>query len=140
MVAAGHDTSLTQGEPAATIGRRAAARLRLAVPARFVSITATRACILLDISRSGARIALASPAPFRQSGYIAIGRLEPFGIVVRSERFYDGGGGGGINAVAFDEPIAQADVLEIRRYAELFEQRERQTLRDQVRRWVTGEP
>lgn len=40
----------------------------------------------------------------------------------------------------FDEPISQAEVLEIRRYAELFEQRERQTLRDQVRRWVTGEP
>lgn len=140
MVAAGHDTSLMQDDPATTIGRRAAARLRLAIPARFVSITATQSCILLDISRSGARFALASPAPCRQSGYIAIGRLEPFGTVVRSERLGLGAGAGGINAVAFDEPIAQAEVLEIRRYAEDFELRERQALRDQVRRWVAGEP
>ncbi len=140
MVAAWHDTSLTQDETAANIGRRASARLRLAIPARFVSITATQSCILLDISRSGARIALANPAPCRQSGYIAIGRLEPFGIVVRSERLGIGAGGGGINAVAFDEPIAQAEVLEIRRYAEDFALRERQALRDQVRRWVSGEP
>jgi hypothetical protein len=47
---------------------------------------------------------------------------------------------GGINAVAFDEPISEAHVLAIRRYAEVFEQREHQALRDQVRRWVSGEP
>lgn len=125
-----------QSDAAAPIGRRAAARLRLAIPARFVSITATQGCILLDISRGGAQIALVSPAPSRQSGYIEVGRLALFGMVVRSER----GSGGGINAVAFDEPIGEADVLAIRRYAEVFEQRERQALRDQVRRWVSGEP
>ncbi|MCM0001253.1 MAG: hypothetical protein NBV68_17920 [Erythrobacter sp.] len=138
MTAAWHDTFLTQNDTAVTIGRRASARLRLAIPARFVSVTATQGCILLDISRSGARIALARPAPCRQSGYIAIGRLEPFGTVVRSERLGDGGSG--INAVAFDEPISEADVLAVRRYAEDFEMRERQALRDQVRRWVAGEP
>ncbi|WP_285713264.1 PilZ domain-containing protein [Erythrobacter oryzae] len=132
----GHETSLTQDAAAATVGRRAAARLRLAIPARFVSVTATQGCILLDISRSGARIALESPAPTRKSGYIEIGRLELFGMVVRSERLGDGG----INAVAFDDPISEAEVLAIRRFAEAFEQRERQTLRDQVRRWVSGEP
>lgn len=136
MTDAGHDTPLAHDETAAAaVGRRAAARLRLAIPARFVSITATQTCILLDISRSGARIALASPATCRQSGYIAIGRLEVFGMVVRSET----GHGGGINAVVFDEPLAEAEVLAIRRYAEDFEQRERQSLRDQVRKWVTGE-
>lgn len=136
MTAAVHDTFLTQNDTATKVGRRASARLRLAVPARFVSVTATQACILLDVSRSGARIALARPAPCRQSGYIAIGWLEPFGMVVRSECLGDGG----INAVAFDEPIGQTDVLAIRRYAEEFELRERQALRDQVRRWVAGEP
>ncbi|MFM7377575.1 MAG: PilZ domain-containing protein [Erythrobacter sp.] len=134
-MAAGHETSLTQEHTAATAGRRAAARLRLAIPARFVSVTATQGCILLDISRSGARIALESPVPCRQSGSIEIGRLELFGMVVRSERLGDGG----INAVAFDEPISEAEVLAVRHYAEVFEQRERQTLRDQVRHWVSGE-
>ncbi|WP_017666465.1 hypothetical protein [Porphyrobacter sp. AAP82] len=135
MTDAGHFIPPTRDDSETAIGRRAAARLRLAIPARFVSITATQACILLDISRSGARIALVSPAPCRQSGYIAIGRLEAFGMVVRSET----GHGGGINAVAFDEPLAQAEVLAIRRFAENFELRERQALREQVRKWVTGE-
>ena len=135
-MAPGRDTFLTQDDTAATIGRRASARLRLAIPARFVSVTATQGCILLDLSRSGARIALASPAPSRQSGYIEVGRLQLFGMVVRCER----GGDGGINAVAFDEPISHADVLAIRSYAEDFELRGRQALRDQVRRWVSGEP
>ncbi|WP_066524829.1 PilZ domain-containing protein [Erythrobacter sp. CCH5-A1] len=138
MMAADHDITQAQdgaAVAAAAIGRRAAPRLRLAIPARFISVTATQGCILLDISRSGARIALASPAPFRQSGYIEIGRFELFGMVVRSERLGDGG----INAVAFDEPMSEAEVLAIRSFAEVFEQRERQSLRDQVRRWVTGE-
>jgi hypothetical protein len=134
-MAAEHDTSLMQDD-VATIGRRTAARLRLAIPARFVSVFATQACILLDISRSGARIALASPATLRQSAYIAVGRFELFGMVVRRERFGDGG----INAVAFDESISEPEVLAIRRFAEDFELRERQGLRDQVRRWVSGEP
>ena len=43
------------------LGRRAAARLRLAIPARFASIYSTQNCILLDISRTGAGLALASP-------------------------------------------------------------------------------
>jgi len=136
MTPAGHETSPTQVDTAAKVGRRAAARLRLAIPARFVSVTATQACILLDISRSGARIALASPAPSRKSGYIEVGRLELFGTIVRCERLGDGG----LNAVAFDEPIGEAEVLAIRRFGEDFALREHQALRDQVRRWVSGEP
>jgi hypothetical protein len=138
MTAADHDIALTQGVMAAAIGRRAAPRLRLALPARVTSITATQNCILLDISRGGARIALASPVPCWQSSYIAFGRFELFGMVVRSESSAEAGGGG-VNGVAFDEPISQAEVLEIRRFAEVFEQCERQALHDQVRRWVTGE-
>lgn len=125
----------SQSDAEPTVGRRAAPRLRLAIPARFVSITATQPCILLDISRSGARIALASPVACRQSGFIEIGRLELFGTIVRAER----GGDGGVNAVAFDDPISETEVLAIRRFAEDFELREMQSLRDQVRRWVAGE-
>lgn len=136
MPAAYHDIPLTQDSAAPPVGRRASARLRLAIPARFVSVIATQTCILLDVSRSGARLALASPAARGQSGVIEVGGLEMFGMIVRSEC----GADGGVNAVAFDEPIAQADVLAIRRYAEDFELRERQALRDQVRRWVAGEP
>lgn len=58
-----------------------------------------------------------------------------FGTVVRT----DHGNGGGINAIAFDDLMFGAQVLEIRRFAEEFESREREALREQVRRWVTGE-
>lgn len=127
--------SADSGTPAA-IGRRSAARLRLAIPARFVSIHATQACILLDLSQSGARIGLASPIAEGQSGYLEVARFAMFGAVVRT----DHGNGGGINAIAFDDPISGAQVLDIRRFAEEFESREREALREQVRRWVTGEP
>lgn len=118
------------------VGRRGSARLRLAVPARFVSVYSTQPCVVLDISRTGARVALPGPLPPNHSGYIEIGRFEVFGSIVRIEPGPDGG----INAMAFDEPISKALVLEIRKFAEDFELRERELLRDQVRRWVSGEP
>jgi len=120
----------------APVGRRSAARLRLAIPARFVSIFATQSGILLDVSRSGARIGLAQPPAEGGAGYLDFARFERFGTIVRTDR----GIGGGIIGIVFDEPLTNAQVLEIRRYAEQFETNERQALRNQVRRWVTGEP
>lgn len=117
------------------VGRRMAARLRLAIPARFVSIYATQPGIMLDISRTGARIALARPLAEGQSGYVAIARLEAFGTIIRTERGLEGG----INAIVFDEPLPQAQVLEIRRFAEDYALREKSALREQVRLWVSGE-
>ncbi len=112
-----------------------AARLRLALPVRFVSIFSTQSCIVLDISRNGDRLALPNPLAKGQAGYLEIGYLTVFGVVVRTERGPDGG----INALAFDEPISKAQVLDIRRFAEGFALRERDTLLDQVRRWVWGD-
>jgi hypothetical protein len=121
------------GAPVA--GRRATARLRLAIPARFVSIYSGQPCILMDLSSSGARMALAQPVARGQSGYVAIGRLEMFGMIVRAERHADMA----VIAMAFDEPLARDVVLAVRSFAEGFEEREHRHLRDQVRRWVTGE-
>jgi PilZ domain len=123
------------GDAASAVGRRAAPRLRLAIPARFVSIYSVQPCVLLDISCTGARMALAQPLPRGKSGFIEIARMEIFGDVVRMERGIDGG----VNAIAFEAPITKAQVLGIRHFAEDFELREHRALRDQVRRWVTGE-
>jgi hypothetical protein len=122
-------------DDAAVIGRRSAPRLRLAVPGRFVSIYSTQNCILLDVSRSGARLGLATPIAEGLCGYLEIARLEVFGSIVRTERGIEGG----INAMAFDDVIAKAQVLDIRRFAEEYEARERRALREQVKRWVTGD-
>lgn len=128
--------SLTTEDAAVLIGRRAAARLRLAIPARFVSIYSTQNCLLLDISQTGARVALANPLAEHKSGFLIFAQFELFGSIVRADR----GAGGGANAIAFDDPITQADVLEVRRFAEGFDARERLAIRDLVRRWVDGEP
>jgi len=118
-----------------TIGRRAAARLRLSIPARLLTIQGIHDCILLDLSRTGARIGLAKPLPVGTDGFIKVGPVEVFGEVVRHEI----GRGGGINAVRFDDHLAPDDVLAVRHHAETFRLREREHLLDQVRRWVTGE-
>ncbi len=116
-------------------GRREAARLRLSIPAQLVSIYATHDCILLDLSRTGARIALAEPLAVGEGGYLRIGRLEVFCEAVRTMI----GSGGGLNGLAFDDPLANDQVIAVRHFAETFEQLQRRALRDQVRKWVAGE-
>ena len=119
----------------AMAGRRAAPRLRLAIPARFVSIYATQRCMLVDISRTGARMALAAPVAMGQCGYLEVDRFEIFGTIVRMHREGDFA----FNAMAFDDPLAPDTVLLIRTYAEGLEARTYLALREQVRRWVSGE-
>lgn len=122
--------------PPTTTGRRAAARLRLAIPARMMAIHSTRPCVLIDLSRTGARIALAAvPLKVGEAGYLVLPHLEVFATVVRAARGQDGG----TNGLEFDEPLCDDQVLAMRRHAETYQMSERQALRDQVRRWVTGE-
>jgi hypothetical protein len=123
-----------QAKPS-VIGRRGAPRLRLGIPARLVSTRTTKPCILLDLSRTGARIGLERPLAAGELVYLRVAGLEMFAEVIRSTR----GDSGGINGLGFDEPLSDAAVLAVRRHAETFEQRERAALRDQVRRWVSGD-
>jgi hypothetical protein len=120
---------------AAQTGRRGAARLRLAIPVRIVSTRATQSCILLDLSRTGARIGLPDPLAPGRCLYLQVARLELFAEVVRR----DLGEGGGTNGLVFDEPLSDDAVLAVRQHAETFEQRQRDAFREQVRRWVSGE-
>jgi hypothetical protein len=91
--------------------------------------------VLLDLSRSGARVGLEQPLALGACLYLKVAKFELFAEVVRC----DLGEGGGINDLVFDEPLADEAVLMVRRFAETFEQRERDTLRDKVRRWVSGQ-
>lgn len=116
-------------------GRRGAARLRLAIPVRLVATYATETCVLLDLSRSGARIGLERPMARGDCAYLQLAGIEAFAEVVRRHC----GESGGVNGLAFDEPLPDAAVLAVRRHAETFEQRQREAFRDQVRRWVSGE-
>lgn len=116
-------------------GRRAAPRLRLAIPAQVIATHTSEVCVLLDLSRTGARIGLANPLAPGELIYLRIARLEVFAEVVRRHC----GQAGGVNGLAFEEPLSDAAVLAVRHHAETSEQRQRDSLRDQVRRWVSGE-
>ncbi|MBI1403852.1 MAG: hypothetical protein GC147_11635 [Porphyrobacter sp.] len=126
-----------RAEPASapTTGRRGAARLRLAIPVRLLATHLTTSAVLLDLSRTGARVGMAEPFAPATLLYLKVEQLEIFSEVVRRHC----GEGGGVNGLVFDEPLCEADVLAVRRHAETYAERERAVMRDQVRRWVSGE-
>ncbi|WP_299193753.1 PilZ domain-containing protein [uncultured Erythrobacter sp.] len=123
-----------EGDTAHSIGRRQAARLRLSIPARLVTLSDTRHCILIDLSRTGAQIGLEEPLEEGENAFLQIDGLDEFAEVVRS----DIGPLGGINGVVFEEPLSDEQVISVRRFSESLETRERQAFRSEVRAWVTG--
>ena len=59
------------------------------------------------------------------------GIINHFAIVTRTEF--------GLTALAFDEPLTDAIVLETRRFHENFEVREKRALIETARKWATGD-
>ena len=117
--------------PALPIGRRAAPRLRLSLPAQLIAIEKVHTCILLNLSRTGAQVAILDAIREGEGAILRCGVIDHFVIVARSEF--------GLNAVVFDEPLTDEVVLEARRYHENFEEREKRSLIDTARNWVTGD-
>jgi hypothetical protein len=117
--------------PIGNVGRRAAARLRLSIPARLVTLADTRRCILVDISRTGAQISLAKPLAEGEAAFLRFAATEVFVGVVRAAK--------GLNGLEFDGELSDADILAVRRYAENYEAGERRALMEEARAWVTGE-
>lgn len=113
------------------IGRRTAPRLRLSLPGQLIAVDKAHTCILLNLSRTGAQVAVLDAMREGEGAILRCGVIDRFGIVTRSEF--------GLNALEFDEPLTDAIVLEIRRFYENFEERERRALIETARKWVTGE-
>lgn len=116
---------------APAIGRRASARLRISLPAQLIAIENVHTCILLNLSRTGAQVAILNSLRGGEGAILRCGVINQFAIVSRSEF--------GLNALEFDEPLTDAAVLDIRRFYENFEEREKRTLIDIARKWVTGD-
>jgi len=116
------------------IGRRNAARLRLSIPARIVTLSDTRRCILIDLSRTGAQIGLEAPLEKGKNVFLQLAGLDEFAEVVRA----DVGPNGGTNGIAFDEHLTDDQVIMVRHYSESIEANESLALRREVRAWVTG--
>jgi hypothetical protein len=113
------------------VGRRTAPRLRLSLPGQLVAIDRVQTCILLNLSRTGAQVAVLEAMREGEGAILRCGVIDHFAIVTRSEF--------GLNAIAFEEPLPNAVVLDIRQYHENFEERERRALIETARRWVTGD-
>ncbi|MEL6529327.1 MAG: hypothetical protein AAFQ27_05155 [Pseudomonadota bacterium] len=116
----GHGQGDLVDDPIPNTGRRSAPRLRLSLPARLVSVERTHQCILMNVSRDGAQIAILESLREGEGAVLKCGEIDEFVIVNRSEF--------GLNAVAFEEPISDALVLHIRQFHENFEERERRAL------------
>lgn len=115
----------------AKVGRRSAPRLRLSLPGQLVAVERVHRCILLNLSRSGAQVAILDSLRTGEGAILRCGVIDQFAVVTRSEF--------GLNALQFDEPLSDAQVLEIRHYHENFEERERRALIETARKWVNGE-
>ena len=122
---------LVNDPSAVPIGRRAAPRLRLSLPAQLIAIEKAHTCILLNLSRTGAQVAILDAMRKGEGAILRCGIINHFAIVTRAEF--------GLNALEFDEPLTDAIVLETRRYHENFEEREKRALIETARKWVTGD-
>lgn len=112
-------------------GRRAAPRLRLSLPAQLIAVEKAHTCILLNLSRTGAQVAILDAMREGEGAILRCGMINHFALVTRSEF--------GLNALVFDEPLTGEVVLETRRYHENFEEREKRALLETARKWATGD-
>lgn len=124
------EPDFTPATPA--LGRRLAPRLRLSLPAQLIAVEKAHTCILLNVSRTGAQVAILDAMREGEGAILRCGIINQFAIVTRSEF--------SLNALAFEEPLTDAIVLEIRSYFEHFEASKRRSLVETARKWVTGEP
>jgi hypothetical protein len=126
----GKSRSTPDFAPIPNTGRRAAPRLRVSLPARLIAIKGEQQCVLMNLSRSGAQVAVLDSISEGEGVVLKCGQLDAFGVVIRSEF--------GLNAIEFEDELSDQDVLDMRRYYEEFEDRERHSLIETARKWVTG--
>jgi len=128
------NTKWMADDPAIPVGRRAAARLRLSIPARLVTLCDTRRCILVNLSRTGAQVGLEKPLGEGEGVVLQIAGIDQFGDVVRCAV----GSSGGINGIEFESGLTDSEVLALRHFADSFAGEENRQLRNEVRTWVAG--
>lgn len=112
------------------VGRRGASRLRLSLPGWLTTVDKVHNCILVNLSRTGAQVAIFDSIREGEGAMLRCGSINQFVIVARGEF--------GLNGLEFDEPLNPDMVLELRRYNDSFPAAERRALLETARKWVTG--
>ncbi len=111
--------------------RRHSARVRLHLPADFLTLEGHHKCWIDDLSSSGVRLGIASAPRPDVSGFLRFCGHETFGSVIWTR---DGSCG-----IAFDEPLDHDIVVAMRLHAERLPEIERLEHREAIRRWVDGQ-
>lgn len=114
-------------------GRRAMPRVRLYIPAQVLLLQGLEKCLLDDLSQSGARVTMAGRVPMPGAGVVLKAKgLDVFGTVVWSQ--------GARFGIAFEEPLPLHDVVNVRHFADGFQQYETAQHRRNARNFVQGPP
>jgi len=108
--------------------KRAAPRLPLSLPGTFISTHGNPHCIIVNLSRTGALIALRKPLRDGSSGFLRCGPIDHFVIVKRK--------GVGLNAVVFEIPVSDTFVALVRDYQKNFASRELREMRATAQAWT----
>ena len=87
-------------------GRRRHSRLRLQLPARLISLEGNLQATLIDLSLTGAKVALDVNAPLRGDAFLEWGSFEAFCTISWAE--------GRLCGVLFDEPLASKVLIATR--------------------------
>ena len=116
--------------PIGMVGRRGVARLRLGVPAKLLLLCGTYSCRLVDLSRTGARVALTEHPRLGVEAVLQAAGFEAFGTVVWSLN--------GEAGMRFDRPLDEGLLLRMRDFGDAFPDRNVQQMRQSVQEWVNG--
>lgn len=111
-------------------GRRAAARARLNIPGRLILRRGVIACLVEDLSRTGARLMLQDLPALGETGVLEINRIECFGAAVWVKGTRCG--------VHFDEPLDLQQVVDLRQFADHYTEHRRDQERTAAREFVQG--
>ncbi len=117
--------------PQAHHPRRAASRLRLHLPARLTFVGRNSACLVENISHTGAQLFVDAAPPKGEEGQLNCETLTAFFQTVWSA--------GNLVGIEFDEAIPLQKILELRRINDSYSEHQRMEIRKSARRWVSGD-
>ena len=109
------------------IGRRAAPRVRVYLPATLMLTNRSVNCIIENISTGGARLHLADLPRVRSDAFLMCGGLEIFSVVVWVKGHRCG--------LFFEDELSPDAVVAIRRFSDEYAERVRQQAESQEEPW-----
>ena len=109
---------------------RNAPRLALSLPGKFMATHGQYECILTNLSRTGALIAVKDRMHIGSEGFLNCGPIDHFMIVVRQEN--------GLVGMKFEIPVSDDFVRGIGYYQDQLDVIEQDQLVATAREWISG--